>query len=582
VYHEPVKNLEIARLFHEMAGLLEVQSGSVFRVRAYQRAAQTLETLAESVEAVAGRGELGTLSGIGRDLAAKIGEYLGTGRIAQLEELRTGLPPTLLTLLEIRGLGPKTAKLLYDRLGADSVERLEALAESGEILRVPGIREKTRANILRGIAIWKAGRARTPLPRARAVAARVTEALAARGGADRIEVAGSLRRMRETVKDIDILVTSTEPQRVIETFVTLPSVLEIVAKGDTKVSVLHQEGLQIDLRVVEPDAFGAALQYFTGSKDHNVRIRELARRQALSVSEYGVFDEKTGARVAGTTEEDVYGALGLPWIPPELRENAGEIEAARAERLPALVTRAAIRGDLHTHTDWSDGHHPLEQLIEAAQARGYEYVVVSDHSKSATVAGGLGADALVAQIAKIRELQPRYRIRILAGSECDVLADGTLDFPDAILRELDVVLAAVHSRFTQPRHEMTTRLVRALANPYVNVLAHPTGRLIGAREPYDVDLDAVLEAARAHGKAVEINASPERLDLNDAHARRAAELGVSVAISSDTHWLANLDNLELGLGIARRAWIGPAQIVNALPLAELLTWAHRRRPGARE
>src|SRR3989454_6736926 len=471
VYHGPVKNLEIARLFHEMAGVLEVQSGSVFRVRAYQRAAQTLE----------------------------------------------------------------------------------ALAESGEILRVPGIREKTRANILRGIALWKAGRARTPLPRARAVAARVTEALAARGGADRVEVAGSLRRMRETVKDIDILVTSTEPQRVIKTFVTLPSVLEIVAQGDTKASVLHQEGLQIDLRVVEPDAFGAALQYFTGSKDHNVRIRELARRQALSVSEYGVFDENTGARVAGTTEEDVYGALGLPWIPPELRENAGEIEAARAERRPALVTRAAIRGDLHTHTDWSDGHHPLEQLIEAAQARGYEYVVVSDHSKAATVARGLGADALFAEIAKIRELQPRYRLRILAGSECDVLADGTLDFPDEILRELDVVLAAVHSRFTQPRHEMTTRLVRALKNPYVNVLAHPTGRLIGAREPYDVDLDAVLEAARAHGKAVEINASPERLDLNDAHARRAAELGVPVAISSDTHWLAHLDKLQLGLGIARRA-----------------------------
>src|SRR5207245_1526759 len=285
-------------------------------------------------------------------------------------------------------------------------------AESGEILRVSGIREKTRANILRGIALWKAGRARTPFPRARAVAARVTEALAARGGADQIEVAGSLRRMRETVKDIDILVTSTEPQRVIKTFVTLPSVLGI--------------------------------------------------------------------------------------------------EAARAERLPALVTRAAIRGDLHTHTDWSDGHHPLEQLIEAAQARGHEYVVVSDHSKSATVARGLGADALLAQIAKIRELQPRYRIRILAGSECDVLADGTLDFPDEILRELDVVLAAVHSRFTQPRHEMTTRLVRALANPYVNVLAHPTGRLIGAREPYDVDLAAALEAARAHGKAGETHPAPGR------------------------------------------------------------------------
>jgi DNA polymerase (family 10) len=582
VYHEPVKNLELARLFHELATLLEVQNDSVFRVRAYARAAQTLEALAESVEAVAGRGELARLPGIGRDLAAKIAEYLATGRIAQLEELRRGLPPTFLTLLEIRGLGPKTARLLYDRLGADSVERLEALAASGEILRVPGIREKTRENILKSIALWRAGHARTLLGAARAIALEVAEALAAPGSADRIEIAGSLRRMRETVKDIDILVTSTEPQRVIKTFVTLPSVLEVVAQGDTKASVRHRDGLAIDLRVVEPDTFGAALQYFTGSKDHNVRIRELARRQGLSVSEYGVFDEKTGARVAGKTEAEVYGALGLPWIPPELRENTGEIEAARAGRLPALVTRAAIRGDLHAHTDWSDGHHPLEQLIEAAQARGYEYIIVSDHSRSAIVAHGLGADALRAQLARIRELQPRYRIRILAGSECDILADGTLDFPEEVLKELDVVLAAVHSRFNQPRHETTARIVRALANPYVNILAHPTGRRIGAREPYDVDLDAVLETARAHGKAVEINASPERLDLSDVHARRAGELGVPVAISTDTHWLANLDNLELGLGVARRAWLGPAQVVNTLPLADLLAWAHRGRPGARE
>jgi DNA polymerase (family 10) len=575
-----VKNLEIARLFHEMASLLEVQNESVFRVRAYARAAQTLETLAESVEAVAARGELPKLPGIGRDLAAKIEEYLTTRRIAQLEELRRGLPPTFLTLLEIRGLGPKTAKLLYDRLGADSVERLLALAESGEILRVPGIREKTRANILKGIALWKAGRARTLLATAREIAAQVASALAAQGGADRVEVAGSLRRMRETVKDIDILVTSTKPARVIETFVTLPSVLEVTARGDTKASVRHATGLRIDLRVVEPAAFGAALQYFTGSKDHNVRIRELARRQGLSVSEYGVFDETTGTRIAGKTEEDVYAALGLPYIPPELRENAGELEAARGGRLPALVTGAAIRGDLHAHTDWSDGHHPLEELVEAAQARGYEYIIVSDHSKSAIVAHGLDAERLKAQIATLRALQPRYRIRILAGSECDILADGTLDFPDEVLRELDVVLAAVHSRFTLPRHEMTARIVRALANPYVNILAHPTGRLIGEREPYDVDLDPVFEAARAHGKAVEINASAQRLDLNDVHARRAADLGVSVAISTDTHWLANLDTIELGLGIARRAWIGPAQVVNALPVADLLAWAHRGRPGA--
>jgi len=446
---------------------------------------------------------------------------------------------------------------------------------------VPGIAEKTRTNLLKAIALWKAGRARTLLATAREIAAQVGRALAAEGGVDRVEVAGSLRRMRETVKDIDILVTSTEPARVIKTFVALPSVLEVAAQGDTKASVRHAAGLRVDLRVVEPEAFGAALQYFTGSKDHNVRIRELARRHGLSVSEYGVFDEKTGARVAGKTEEEVYGALGLPWIPPELRENAGEIEAARAGRLPTLVAGAAIRGDLHAHTDWSDGHHTLEELVAAAQARDYEYIVVSDHSKSATVAHGLDVDRLEAQIATLRALQPRYRIRILASTECDILADGTLDFPDEVLRKLDVVLAAVHSRFTLPRDAMTARIVRALANPYVNILAHPTGRLLGEREPYDVDLDGVFDAARAHGKAVEINASAARLDLNDVHARRAAELGVPVAISTDTHWLANLDNLPLGLGVARRAWIGPAQVVNALPAADLLAWAHRGRPGVR-
>ncbi len=571
----PVKNFELARLFYEMAALLEVKSESVFRVRAYQRAAQTLETLTGDVEAVAARRALTTLPGIGRDLAARIAEYLGTGRIAQLETLRAELPPKFLTLLEIRGLGPRTAKLLYDRLGVDSVERLEELCRSGEILTVPGIRAKTCENILKGIALFKAGRSRTLLSAARQVAAQTVEALCAHGGVERIEVAGSLRRLRETVKDIDLLVTSTDPARVVKTLVTLPAVIEVLAHGDTKAAVRHRDGLQIDLRVVEPEAFGAALQYFTGSKDHNVRLREMARRRGLSISEYGVFDEKTGARVAGATEEDVYAAVGLPWIPPELRESGGEIEAAREGRLPALVTAAAIRGDLHAHTDWSDGHQPLERLIEAAQGRGYEYIIVSDHSKSATMAGGLTIDELRAQIQKIHELQPRFKIRILTGTECDILADGAMDFPDEVLAELDVVLASVHSRFRQTRAEMTGRIVRALENPHVDILAHPTGRLIGSRDPYEVDLEAVFAAARRHGKAVEINASPDRLDLDDVHARRAAELGIPIAVNTDTHYLSNLDNLELGLGVARRAWIGPAQVLNARPLEALLAWTRR-------
>ena len=556
-----------------MASLLEAREESVFRIRAYQRGAQTLETLTEDVASVAARGGLTSLPAIGRDLAARIEEYLATGRIAQLESLRAELPSGFLTLLEIRGLGPRTARALWEQLGVDSVERLEALCRSGQIVGMAGIREKTCANILKSIERWRLGRARTRLSTARAVAEQIAEALRAHGGVDRLEVAGSLRRMRDTVKDIDLLVTSTEPARVIRTFTTLPSVAEVLAQGPTKATVRHQDGLAVDLRVVEPPAFGAALQYFTGSKEHNVRLREMASRRGLRISEYGVFDEATGARVAGATEEDVYATVGLPWIPPELRENQGEIDAAREGRLPRLVSAADIRGDLHAHTDWSDGHHSLERLVAAAEARGYEYIIVSDHSRSLTIAGGLGVEELRAQRAAIQALQPRFRVRILAGTECDVLADGALDFPDEVLAELDIVLAAVHSRFKQSRAEMTGRIVRALGHPRMHVLVHPTGRLLGSREPYDVDLEAVLAAARDHGKAVEINASPDRLDLSDVHARRAGALGVAVAISTDTHYLRELDNLQLGIGVARRAWLEPGQVLNTLPRDALLAWA---------
>ncbi len=573
-----MKNFELAKLFYEMADLLEIKGENVFRVRAYQRAAQNLESHAEDIAAVAERRELPKIPGIGRDLAAKITEYLTTGKIADLDTMRHEVPRGVLALLEVRGLGPKTAKLLYDRLGIDSVEKLEQAARGGDILTVPGIREKTRENILKAIATWKAGQTRMPLGKALALARSLVETLTVHGGVSQIEVAGSVRRMKETVGDIGVLVTSTDPSRVIRTFVALPSAEDVLAHGDTKASIRHQEGIQVDLRVVEPEAFGAALQYFTGSKDHNVRVREIAARKALKVSEYGVFEEKSGKRIAGTTEEEVYRAIGLQWIPPELRENSGEIEAALSGSLPELIDLSAIRGDLHAHTDWSDGHHPLEKLIEAAEAQGYEYIIVSDHSKSSTVAGGLTPDELREQIKKIRELQKKHRIRILAGSECDILADGRMDFPDDVLKELDIVLAAVHSRFKQARAEMTARIVRALENPYVNILVHPTGRLIGERDPYDVDLEQVFAAAKKHGKAVEINSSWQRLDLKDVHARRAAELGVAIAINTDTHYLENLDNMTLGIATARRAWVRPAQVVNTLSLNKLLAWAHKSRP----
>jgi DNA polymerase (family 10) len=570
-----VRNFEIARLFYEMANLLEVRGESVFRIRAYQRGAQTLETLAEDVGVLAERGALTSLPNIGKDLAAKIQEYLATGRMARLDALREGLAPTFLSLLEIRGLGPKTARALFEQLGIESVEQLEEACRTRRIVGVAGVRERTCENILKGIAEWRAGRTRVLLPAARAVARQVADALRAHGGVERLEIAGSLRRMRESVKDVDILVTSTAPARVIETLVSLPSVVEVTGRGETKASVRHQDGLAIDLRVVEPAAFGAALQYFTGSRDHNVRLRQLAIQRGLKLSEYGLFDEATGARVAGATEEEVYGALGLPFIPPELREDTGELEAAREGRLPRLVEPGDLRGDLHDHTDWSDGHHPLDKLVEAAEARGYEYIIVSDHSRSLTIAGGLSVEEVRAQRAKINELQPRHRIRILAGTECDILEDGRLDFPDEILAELDVVLGAVHSRFKQSRPEMTARIVRALGHPHLDILAHPTGRKIGSREPYDVDMEAVFAAARAHGKAIEINASPERLDMSDVHARRAAELGIPVPINTDTHYLSELDWTELGCAVARRAWIGPAQVLNTRPLEALLAWTRR-------
>ena len=570
-----VKNFDIARVFYEIAALLEARQESRFRIRAYQRAAQTLEALSEDVAVVAARGGLQALPGIGKELAGRIEEYLATGTMRHVETLRGDLPAAFPVLLEVRGLGPKTARALYEKLGIGTIEQLEEACRSGRIIGVAGVREKTRDNILKGIAAWRAGRTRTPLHVARAIAAQIVDVLRAHGGIDRIEVAGSLRRGRETVKDIDILVTSHEPARVMHTFTRLPAAAEVIAEGPTRATILHQEGLHVDLRVVEPDAFGAALQYFTGSKDHNVRVREIAVRKGLRLSEYGVFDETTGARIAGATEEDVYAAVGLPWMAPELRENSGEIEAARAGRLPALVTAADLRGDLHAHTDWSDGRHPLDKLIAAAEARGYEYIIVSDHSQSTAIANGLTVEQLRAQRRLIREMQPRFKIRILAGSECDILADGRMDFPDDALAELDVVLAAVHSRFKQDRAAMTSRIVRALEHPHVDILVHPTGRRLGTREPYDVDLEAVFTAAKQHGKAVEINSSPERLDLPDAHARRAAEQGIPIAISTDTHGLSELDHIELGITTARRAWIGPEQVLNTRPLEALLAWTRR-------
>lgn len=573
-----MSNLEIAGQFSRIADYLEIKGENPFRVRAYRRAAQALEGLAEEVALLRERGELQTIPGIGKDLAEKIAEYLAGGRIAYLESLRAELPTGVIDLLGVHGVGPKTARLLYERLGVDSVERLEALARAHRLAGLPGIQAKTEENILKGIGVWRSGRDRMPLGTALGLAEAIAARLRELPGVERIETAGSLRRMRETVKDIDLLAISRDPGPVMEALVGLPNVAEILARGETRSSVRLQEGIQVDLRVLASDCFGSALQYFTGSKQHNIRVRELAQQQGLTLSEYGVFREATGERLAGGTEEEVYRAVGLPWIPPELREDGGEIEAARADRLPTLLCLDDIRGDLQLHSTWSDGAHCLADLAAAVRARGYAYMAVTDHSRSTTVAGGMTAAEVVEMIQEVRRLNARLRdFRVLAGCEVDILADGSLDFPDEILRRLDLVQVSVHSRFTMSRDEMTRRIERAVRHPLVHILGHPTGRLLGERAPYEVDLEAVLRAAAEAGTAVEINASPSRLDLNDLHARRAKDLGIPVAVSTDAHTVAQLDFMRFGVAVARRAWLGATEVVNAWPEAQLAAWLRRRR-----
>jgi DNA polymerase (family 10) len=572
-----MKNLEIARLFNLMADVLEVKDENPFRIRAYRRAAQNLETLTEDVEALARQERLDEIPGVGADLAGKIAEYLETGRIRDVETARRGVPPGVVEMMNVPGVGPAMARRLHDR-GITDLARLEKRARAGTLRGIPGIQARTEENILKGIALVRGGQARMPLGRALPIGRALVEALDALPSVKEVSLAGSIRRGKDTVGDIDLLVTSDRPARVMDAFVGLRDVAEVLEKGPTKASIRHRDGIQVDLRVVEPGTFGAALVYFTGSKQHNIRIREMALKRKLKISEYGVFREPSGRRVAAATEEEVYAAIGLPWIPPELREDAGEIEAALAGTLPALVELGDIRGDLHCHTRASDGHHTIDAVVTAARRRGYEYVAISDHSGSARVAGGLTARELAAHVRRIRSAQARQPgIRILAGTECDILPDGSLDYPDEVLAGLDVVIAAVHSAFKQPRREMTRRICAALANPHVDVLAHPTGRLIGERDPYAVDLEAVFAVARQHGKAVEINAYPARLDLNDVHARRARDLGVLVAVDTDTHTLDHLGAMELGVTTARRAWLAPAGIVNAWPLARLLAWTRAGR-----
>jgi len=577
-----MENIEIARTFDEVADLLEIQGANPFRVRAYRNAARTVGTLNTSVESILKKNgdALEELPGIGADLAGKIGVLCRTGALPLLGQLKRKTPESLVTLLRIPGVGPKRAKLVYRKLGVKTLPQLERAARAGRLSRLPGMGTVTEQAILRGLEQEHSHAARVPLADAEAYVRPLAEALQTTAGVERLDVAGSVRRRRETVGDVDVLVAAEHPAAVTAAFTEHPDVRHVLAHGDTKASVVLRSGLQVDLRVVPVASYGAALHYFTGSKPHNIAVRLLGVKRRLKINEYGVF--RGTRQIAGRTEEEIFAAVGLPWIPPELRENRGEIQAATAGRLPHLVELGDIRGDLQMHTTATDGKHTLAEMVEACAARGYEYVAVTDHTRAVRVAGGLTEAGFRRQAVAIDRLQKKFKdIEILKSAEVDILADGSLDLDDQALGCLDIVVASVHSRFNMSKDAMTKRIVRALRHPRVHILGHPTGRLIGKREPYAVDMEEVIKVAREEGVLLEINAQPDRLDLNDLHIGMAREAGVMLVISTDAHRIEELACMRYGVDQARRGWCEPANIANTLHLSAFRRLIQGRvpRPG---
>ncbi|RPI48979.1 MAG: DNA polymerase/3'-5' exonuclease PolX [Acidobacteria bacterium] len=561
-------NIDVARILEEIADLLEIQGGNVFRVRAYRNAARTIETLGVPVSSLVEDNCLDELPGIGSDLAGKICTILKTGTLPLLNELTSKTPESLVQMLRIPGLGPKRAKQIYDTLGVTTLDALENAAKTGRLRALRGIKGITEQKILHGIAALRGHGARWRLAEADAYVQPLLAHLRANPAVERLEVAGSYRRRKETVGDVDILVASSRPKAVVSRFTGYPRVKQIQAEGPTRSSVVLDCGLQVDLRVVPAASFGSALHYFTGSKPHNIAIRAIGLKHGLKINEYGVF--RGTRRIGGHTEEEVFKAVGLAWIPPELREAHGEIDAARARRLPRLIALADIRGDLQIHTTATDGVNDLAEMIEAAAARGYEYVAITDHTQAVRVAGGLTRGGFHQQFKQIDRLQTRFPgITILKGAEVDILENGTLDLDESTLAELDVVVAGVHSHFGLSRTAMTRRIVRALGHRHVHILAHPTGRLLGRREPYEIDFAELIHAAADQGVALEINAQSERLDLDDVHARAAHEAGVHLAINTDAHRVEELACMRYGIDQARRAWCEARHVLNALPLTAL-------------
>ncbi len=571
------KNKELAQIFEKIADILEFLGDNIYRVNSYRRAANLISELPEDIEELYRRGKLTKLPGIGSSTLLKIEEFLRTGTVKKYEDLRKRVPEDLLELMDVPGIGPKTLKVAYEKLGVRSKEDFIRALKDGSLAKLPGFGPKKVEKILKGIELWESVQERIPLIEAYPMAQDVLEYMKREGSIENISVAGSLRRMKETIGDIDILVTAERKnwRRIHEHFVRYPDVNKILAKGETKSSVVLRNGRQVDLRTVEPESWGAALQYFTGSKEHNVRVRDIAKEKGLKVNEYGVFRADTEERLGGESEEEVYRLVGMQWIPPEIRENWGEIELALEDKLPKLVELKDIKGDFHMHTNWSDGINSLEEVVDTCYKLGYEYIVIGDHSQSARVANGLTPERYREQwrlIDKLNEVYNPKGLYILKGCEVDILPDGSLDLPDELLEGFDFVVASIHSRFNQ---DNTYRILKAMENPYVNLIGHPTGKAYGQREGYPLDMEKVMETALETGTALEINTF--RTDLSPDNIRRCVERGVTLAVVTDAHAVSHLPYIKVGVGIARRGWAPPELILNTKDLKGIKRFVSEKR-----
>jgi DNA polymerase (family 10) len=571
-----VTNRAIAAAFERVADLLEIDQANPFRVRAYRNAARTVAEQAGEVAAMLARGEDPSgLPGIGADLARKIVEMVSTGGLAYLEELEARVPAGLTRLMAVPGLGPKRVGLLHRELGVETPEDLQAAAAEGRIRALKGFGPKLEAQMAASLEELQALARRRPIAAVEPLVEDLLARLRAAAGVERAEAAGSFRRRRETLGDLDLLAAAAQGDAAVDTFCRTPGVARVLARGSTRASVVLADGFQVDLRVVAPESWGAALHYFTGSKEHSVAVRKLAQGLDLKVNEYGVFAGQ--GRVAGATEEEIYAAVGLPWVPPELRENRGEIAAARQGSLPGLIALEDIRGDLHAHTVASDGRQDLAEMAAAAQARGYAYLAITEHSAGLAVANGLDARRLARHFAAIDRLNAGFRgFRLLKGVEVEIRENGDLELPEAILADMDLVIGSIHQKFNLAEERQTERLIRAMDNPRLTVLGHPTGRLLNRRKGYAVNLPRVIAAAAERGCALELNAHPDRLDLDDVHCRMAREMGVPIAISTDAHHAAHLDFMRFGIGQARRGWLTPADVLNTRSWEELAPRLRRR------